>query len=229
MVALFISCLLHLASPFSSERSSRPVPVPVPIPVDSVHVAALPYLNVRSADRSRIVGELGDGEAIAAGRLGATGERAVVGGLEGEWLALDDSLRVFDAFLWVADPPRESEDFMDYGLRVVDGMDVVRFYSCNEDYGGPSGFHYGIDVRCTKGQALNFFRRMLRGMYAEELLRWAEEDSREQWWRIMEKGWDGEEALWFGWGSEGGGHSFMLRESDVTPGAYCSELSGGTC
>jgi hypothetical protein len=66
-------------------------------------------------------------------------------------------------------------------------------------------------------------------MYAEERLRWAEEDSREQWWRIMEKGWNGEEALWFGWGSEGGGHSFMLRESDVTPGAFCIEWSGGTC
>ena len=72
---------------------------------DSLHVAAHPHLNLRNADRTAILGMLEDGTAIASTRLARTGRKDTIGGLTGEWLALDDTLRIFDAYLWVVDPP----------------------------------------------------------------------------------------------------------------------------
>lgn len=205
---------------------------------DSLHVAAVPFLNVRSADLGQIHNELPDGTPIATHRLAHTGRRDTISGLPGEWLALDDTLRIFDAYLWPADPPRREEYeneagpvvvgewWGDYILRVVDGLHVARAYSVHEDYGGPSGESYGADIFCTSGQALNLFRRLLRARFQFPL---NQEDERQQLERILNGSWDGEEPLALSWGSEGGGSTLVLKRSDRVDGAFCIEHSMGTC
>ena len=202
---------------------------------DSMHVAAVPFLNVRSVDLGQIHHELPDGTPIASHRLAHTGRRDTINGLAGEWLALDDTLRLFDAYLWPSDPPQRievetadgpvitDEWFGDYILRVVDGLHIARAYEHHEDFGGPSAETFGIDVFCTPGQALNLFRRLLRSGFVSQ------DDARAQLDLILAEGWDGVDPLVFSWGGEGGGFSLVLKASGRTDGAWCIEYAIATC
>jgi hypothetical protein len=210
---------------------------------DSLQVAAFPHLNVRNADRSAIVGTLPDGTTIASERLSRTGVRETIQGLAGEWLALDDSLRVFDAYLWIADPPWlerieydesqvawEGEPLLDYGRRVVGSPEIPVFRTINEDYGGPGGDTYELEVIATKGAALNLFRRMLICVYDPERMPSPYEDQRERFKQTLRETWaDDGEPLWFSWGSEGGGFSLSIRRNDAVHGGYILSYSMGTC
>lgn len=210
---------------------------------DSLHVAAFPHLNVRSADRSAIVGTLPDGRAIASERLARTGEQETIQGLAGEWLALDDTLRVFDAYLWIADPPRldrieygepqqfawEGEPLLDYGRRVVGSPDIPVFRTINEDYGGPGGDTYELEVIASAGAALNIFRRLLICAYDPDRMPSPYADMRESFDRALRIAWNGEEPLSFSWGSEGGGFSLIIRPNDAAKEGYILSFSMGTC
>lgn len=209
---------------------------------DSMHVLAVPHLNVRSLSTGQIQFRLPYGEAIASNRLRSSGEWETISGLRGQWLLLDDTLKVFDAYLWCTDPPRREEEevngswvlacetLSEYASRVVDGMHVLRSVETHENYGGPGGDKYGMDVRATSGQALQFFRRMLTDYFASvSPSRVWEPEQQGQLDRILKSAWDGSEPLSFSWGSEGGGFTFLIRPSELGEGAYYIAYSMGTC
>lgn len=206
---------------------------------DSLHVNALPHLNVRHAASGQIAYQLPDGTAIASHRLAHTARLDTINGLSGEWLTLDDTLTVFDAYLWVADPPRveelehgsyvELEAMQSYGARVVDGLHVARFYSLYEDYGGPSGEAFGLEVHCTPGQALQCFRRFLRAQFIHEGRLEEQPELAAHLASLLGDPWDGAEPLAFSWGGEGGGFSWVLKLVDADRGVYGIEFSMGSC
>lgn len=210
---------------------------------DSMHVAAFPHLNVRNADRSLVVGNLPDRTAIVSTRLARTGVRETIRGLAGEWLALDDTLRVFDAYLWMADPPWlerieygdsqfawEGEPLQEYGRRVAGSRHIPVFRTINEDYGGPGGDIYELEVIATTGAALNLFRRLLICAYDPVRMPSPYEDQRERFQAVLRDNWDGKgEPLWFSWGTEGGGFTLSLRPNEAAHGGYILSFSSGTC
>lgn len=208
---------------------------------DSLHVNALPHLNVRYAASGQIAFQLPDGTAIASHRLAHTARFATINGLSGEWLTLDDTLTVFDAYLWVADPPRvealeseygpytELEGMQSYGARVVDGLHLPRFYTLYQDFGGPSGEAFGLEAYCTPGQALQCFRRILRTQFIHEGRLEQQPELAAHLESLLADPWDGVEPLSIIWGGEGGGFSWTLKLVDAERGVYSIEFSMGTC
>ena len=209
---------------------------------DSLHVAAHPHLNLRNADRTAILGMLEDGTAIASTRLARTGRKDTIGGLTGEWLALDDTLRIFDAYLWVVDPPAiellecadgrflwTGESVEAYGRRVVGSPQTPVFRTISEDYGGPSGDAFELEVLASPGAALNIFRRFLLSTFEAQPRRRLDEDQRNLHDRIFEGTWDGVQMLDFHWSSEGGGCTLSLRPIPTTEGGYILSFSSATC
>lgn len=194
-----------------------------------VVVAALPELNVRSWDLGQIRKQLPDGTPISRERLAHTHQFATLNGLSGEWLALDDTLRIFDAYLSVVDPPACATDSTcewlgEYSQRVVDGDFAPRAFAHHENAGGPSEDTYGLEVRCTAGQALNLFRRLVGNHIASSGPLPAEAEA--SWRRIAAGPWDGSTPLVFSWPSEGGSTTFALRP---TASGFLFEYAVASC
>ncbi len=200
---------------------------------EDYYVVAMPFLNVRSMDLKSIEGKLEDGTKLSSERLKRTGQFATVSGLDGEWLALDDSLRIFDAYLWVAPPPEVDEyGYVEtverYGERVVDGARIPRYYSHYESIGGPFNEGFGFHARCTSSQALRILRRFMLGYlpHAEADLFPSEMEAFRS---IMKMEWNGVEPIHFSWGLEGGGVHLQLQQSEEEQGVYVLEWSMSSC
>lgn len=221
-------------------------------PPTTHYVQAFPRLNIRSLDADRrILEAVGYGEALEV--LEPTGQRDTVNGLPGTWVhvlwRVDGQVhvegQVFDAYLWPLEVPlvEDQEEgaahmlgaewFADYGERIVDGVHA-RVYGHNyENYGGPSGDRYYLEVECTQGQAMQMFRTWVHlgwDLWHARTVEWweANADVRptyeveemaarlEQWNRIMHGTWTEEDgAPWtFTMSSEGGSQSWTLERKE---------------
>ena len=215
------------------------------------YVQAFPRLNIRSFDADRrILEAVGYGEALEV--LESTGRRDTVNGLPGEWVHVlwraDGQVhaegQVFDAYLWpVAVPLVEDQEegaahmlgaewFAEYGERVVDGVHARVFGHNYENYGGPSGDRYYLEVECTQGQAMQMLRTWVHlgwDHWHAHTVEWLEANADvrpnyelqdmaarlEQWDRIMLGTWTAEQgAPWtFTMSSEGGSQSWTLERA----------------
>ena len=221
-------------------------------PEQTWYVLAYPRLNIRSLDADRRILETVEyGEALEL--LARTGRRDTVNGLPGEWVqvrwVVDGRVhvegQVFDAYLWPVEVPLVeqpeagvahmlgAEWFAEYGERVVDAGSIRLFGHTYENYGGPSGDRYYLEVECTQGQAMQMLRTWVHlgwdvwhastaewlGIHADTRPTYEVEEMAArlaQWDRIMHGSWTEEDgAPWtFTMSSEGGSQSWTLERKE---------------
>lgn len=212
------------------------------------YVLAHPHLNMRNAsNRDQVVAKLPFGaEVIPTGR---TFESSVIAGLQGTWMEVvwNDAENgevtgvIFDAFVFPVKAPNffpssgeNQPDIYKYAIAHAYESAHLGYENCEgvSSYDGLEYGHTSLEIICTTGQALRFFRMWVQASFAPHIASgWMSEMSQKELESGLAQAWDGSQSLFIGpymeafrleWTlehlkpMEDGFHSFLITHEQFT-------------
>ena len=179
------------------------------------YVLAHPHLNMRNAsNRDQVVAKLPFGaEVIPTGR---SFESSVIAGLQGTWkeVVWNDAENgevtgvIFDAFVFPVKAPNffpssgeDQPDIDEYALANAYESTHLGYESCVvvSSYDGIEHGHTSLEIICTHGQALRFFRMWVEASFAPHIASgWMSDMSQKELESGLAEAWDGSQSLFIG-------------------------------
>ena len=179
------------------------------------HVLAHPHLNMRNAfNRDQVVAQLPYGAEVML--TGKRYESTVISGLPGTWTEVvwNDAAGgevtgvIFDAFVFPAEAPQffptsteDLPDLLEYARMHAYSGTGMGYENCEgvPAYEGQEYSHTTLQMICTAGQALRFFRMWVQSAYAPHIASgWMGEMSQRELQTGLAQTWDGSQQLFIG-------------------------------